>query len=79
MLWISLKDDLWVLWLWSADLELHIYGMQNEPSFILYLSLSLSLQGKPYMFDRVFQSNTTQEQVYNACAQKIVKGEKGIL
>ncbi|XP_030629115.1 kinesin-1 heavy chain isoform X2 [Chanos chanos] len=29
--------------------------------------------GKPYMFDRVLQSNTTQEQVYNACAQKIVK------
>lgn len=28
------------------------------------------------MFDRVFQSNTTQEQVYNACAQKIVKGEQ---
>ncbi|KAJ8336638.1 hypothetical protein SKAU_G00378580 [Synaphobranchus kaupii] len=31
------------------------------------------LSGKPYMFDRVFQSNTTQEQVYNACAQRIVK------
>ncbi|XP_041928809.1 kinesin-1 heavy chain isoform X2 [Alosa sapidissima] len=31
------------------------------------------LGGKPYMFDRVLQSNTTQEQVYNACAQKIVK------
>uniref|UniRef100_A0AAQ5ZS24 Kinesin-like protein n=1 Tax=Amphiprion ocellaris TaxID=80972 RepID=A0AAQ5ZS24_AMPOC len=31
------------------------------------------IAGKPYMFDRVFQSNTTQEQVYNACAQKIVK------
>ncbi|KAL7851288.1 hypothetical protein AOLI_G00216440 [Acnodon oligacanthus] len=29
--------------------------------------------GKPYMFDRVLQSNTNQEQVYNACAQKIVK------
>uniref|UniRef100_A0A8C9U3W9 Kinesin-like protein n=1 Tax=Scleropages formosus TaxID=113540 RepID=A0A8C9U3W9_SCLFO len=29
--------------------------------------------GKPYVFDRVLQSNTTQEQVYNACAQKIVK------
>ncbi|TNN35259.1 Kinesin-1 heavy chain [Liparis tanakae] len=28
---------------------------------------------KPYMYDKVFQSNTTQEQVYNACAQKIVK------
>lgn len=50
--------------------------MHNEPSFIL--CLSLSLQGKPYVFDRVFQSNTTQEQVYNACAQKIVKGEKGV-
>ncbi|KAL2085816.1 hypothetical protein ACEWY4_019136 [Coilia grayii] len=31
------------------------------------------IAGKPYVFDRVFQSNTTQEQVYNACAQKIVK------
>ncbi|OCT73907.1 kinesin-1 heavy chain [Xenopus laevis] len=28
---------------------------------------------KPYAFDRVFQSNTTQEQVYNACAKAIVK------
>uniref|UniRef100_A0A8D3EED0 Kinesin-like protein n=1 Tax=Scophthalmus maximus TaxID=52904 RepID=A0A8D3EED0_SCOMX len=31
------------------------------------------IASKPYMFDRVFQSSTTQEQVYNACAQKIVK------
>uniref|UniRef100_A0A3Q1K302 Kinesin-like protein n=1 Tax=Anabas testudineus TaxID=64144 RepID=A0A3Q1K302_ANATE len=31
------------------------------------------IASKPYMFDRVFPSNTTQEQVYNACAQKIVK------
>ncbi|XP_028987789.1 kinesin-1 heavy chain [Betta splendens] len=31
------------------------------------------IAAKPYMFDRVFPSNTTQEQVYNACAQKIVK------
>ncbi|CAF97750.1 unnamed protein product, partial [Tetraodon nigroviridis] len=29
--------------------------------------------GKPYMFDRVLQPNTTQEQVYNTCAQRIVK------
>uniref|UniRef100_A0A8B9LD39 Kinesin-like protein n=1 Tax=Astyanax mexicanus TaxID=7994 RepID=A0A8B9LD39_ASTMX len=35
--------------------------------------LQRSSSGKPYMFDRVFQSNTSQEQVYNACAQKIVK------
>uniref|UniRef100_A0A8C9G2M2 Kinesin motor domain-containing protein n=1 Tax=Pavo cristatus TaxID=9049 RepID=A0A8C9G2M2_PAVCR len=28
---------------------------------------------KPYIFDRVFQSNTSQEQVYNDCAKKIVK------
>uniref|UniRef100_A0A8C3A7W3 Kinesin-like protein n=1 Tax=Cyclopterus lumpus TaxID=8103 RepID=A0A8C3A7W3_CYCLU len=31
------------------------------------------IASKPYMYDKVFQSNTTQEQVYNACAQKIVK------
>ncbi|XP_062335176.1 kinesin-1 heavy chain [Osmerus eperlanus] len=34
---------------------------------------SVQLGGKPYMFDRVLQSNTSQEQVYEACAQKIVK------
>ncbi|KAA0712652.1 Kinesin heavy chain isoform 5A [Triplophysa tibetana] len=28
---------------------------------------------KPYVFDRVFPANCTQEQVYNACAQQIVK------
>ncbi|XP_018418756.1 PREDICTED: kinesin-1 heavy chain [Nanorana parkeri] len=28
---------------------------------------------KPYVFDRVFQSNASQEQVYNACAKAIVK------
>ncbi|XP_039559251.1 kinesin heavy chain [Passer montanus] len=32
-------------------------------------------QGKPYVFDRVFPPNTTQEQVYHACAMQIVKGE----
>ncbi|EPQ14108.1 Kinesin-1 heavy chain [Myotis brandtii] len=31
---------------------------------------------KPYAFDRVFQSNTSQEQVYNDCAKKIVKVSK---
>ncbi|XP_062972637.1 kinesin heavy chain [Elgaria multicarinata webbii] len=30
-------------------------------------------QGKPYVFDRVLPSNTSQEQVYNACAKQIVK------
>ncbi|XP_032901277.1 kinesin-1 heavy chain isoform X2 [Amblyraja radiata] len=29
--------------------------------------------GKSYMYDHVFQSNSTQEQVYNACAKNIVK------
>ncbi|XP_041670637.1 kinesin-1 heavy chain-like [Cheilinus undulatus] len=33
----------------------------------------VAIAGKPYYFDRVFQSNTTQEQFYNAVAQKIVK------
>ncbi|XP_074841067.1 kinesin-1 heavy chain isoform X2 [Carettochelys insculpta] len=31
------------------------------------------IASKPYVFDHVFQSTTTQEQVYNDCAKKIVK------
>uniref|UniRef100_A0A672Q5L6 Kinesin-like protein n=1 Tax=Sinocyclocheilus grahami TaxID=75366 RepID=A0A672Q5L6_SINGR len=38
---------------------------------------SIVIAGKPYVFDRVFQSNTTQEQVYTACAQQIVKDVLG--
>ncbi|XP_047200556.1 kinesin-1 heavy chain [Hippoglossus stenolepis] len=33
----------------------------------------VQIAGKPFYFDRVFQSNTSQEQFYNAWAQKIVK------
>ncbi|CAG5895693.1 unnamed protein product [Menidia menidia] len=33
----------------------------------------VQIAGKPYYFDRVFQSNTTQVQFYNAVAQKIVR------
>nr|XP_032625981.1 LOW QUALITY PROTEIN: kinesin heavy chain [Chelonoidis abingdonii] len=33
-------------------------------------------RGKPYVFDRVFPPNTTQEQVYHACAMQIVKVTK---
>nr|XP_023651219.1 kinesin heavy chain isoform X2 [Paramormyrops kingsleyae] len=33
--------------------------------------------GKPYVFDRVFPCNTTQEQVYNTCAKQIVKDVLG--
>ncbi|KFO34676.1 Kinesin heavy chain isoform 5C [Fukomys damarensis] len=36
--------------------------------------LLIVIQGKPYVFDRVLPPNTTQEQVYNACAKQIVKG-----
>lgn len=32
------------------------------------------VQGKSYVFDRVFPTNTTQEQVYNTSAKQIVKG-----
>uniref|UniRef100_A0A672S285 Kinesin-like protein n=2 Tax=Sinocyclocheilus grahami TaxID=75366 RepID=A0A672S285_SINGR len=38
---------------------------------------SVVIGGKPYVFDRVFQSNTSQEQVYTACAQQIVKDVLG--
>uniref|UniRef100_A0A8C3HXP7 Kinesin-like protein n=1 Tax=Chrysemys picta bellii TaxID=8478 RepID=A0A8C3HXP7_CHRPI len=33
----------------------------------------VGISGKPYVFDRVFPPNTTQEQVYHACAMQIVK------
>nr|XP_058914277.1 kinesin-1 heavy chain isoform X1 [Kogia breviceps] len=34
---------------------------------------TIMIASKPYAFDRVFQSNSSQEQVYNDCAKKIVK------
>ncbi|KAM4741502.1 kinesin heavy chain isoform 2-T2 [Anableps anableps] len=33
--------------------------------------------GKSYVFDQVFPTNTTQEQVYNACAKQIVRDVLG--
>uniref|UniRef100_A0A4W5M2H1 Kinesin-like protein n=1 Tax=Hucho hucho TaxID=62062 RepID=A0A4W5M2H1_9TELE len=36
-----------------------------------------SVNGRSYVFDRVFPTNTTQEQVYNACAKQIVKDVLG--
>ncbi|KAK9969233.1 hypothetical protein ABG768_027427 [Culter alburnus] len=35
------------------------------------------IAGKPYIFDRVLPPNTTQEQVYDACAKQIVKDVLG--
>uniref|UniRef100_A0A8D3AZ33 Kinesin-like protein n=1 Tax=Scophthalmus maximus TaxID=52904 RepID=A0A8D3AZ33_SCOMX len=32
-----------------------------------------TVAGRSYVFDRVFPTNTTQEQVYNTCAKQIVK------
>ncbi|CAL8319788.1 unnamed protein product [Boreogadus saida] len=45
--------------------DLYIPKFQGEDCVLI--------TGKPYYFDRVFQSNTTQEQFYNAVAQQIVK------
>uniref|UniRef100_A0A673XBG2 Kinesin-like protein n=1 Tax=Salmo trutta TaxID=8032 RepID=A0A673XBG2_SALTR len=36
-----------------------------------------SVSGRSYVFDRVFPTNTTQEQVYNTCAKQIVKDVLG--
>ncbi|EHH54858.1 hypothetical protein EGM_03951 [Macaca fascicularis] len=36
-------------------------------------AVTVKPQGKPYVFDRVLPPNTSQEQVYNACAKQIVK------
>ncbi|CAL8323705.1 unnamed protein product [Merluccius merluccius] len=38
---------------------------------------TVSVGGKSYAFDRVFPTNTTQEQVYNTCAKQIVKDVLG--
>lgn len=40
-----------------------------------WLCLCSPPQGKAYVFDRVFPTNSTQEQVYSTCAKQIVKGE----
>uniref|UniRef100_A0A672N298 Kinesin-like protein n=1 Tax=Sinocyclocheilus grahami TaxID=75366 RepID=A0A672N298_SINGR len=47
----------------------------NISSAPLYKGLPMS--GKPYAFDRVFPTNTTQEQVYNTCAKQIVRDVLG--
>lgn len=39
-----------------------------------FLAVCVALQGKSFSFDRVFPTNTTQEQVYNTSAKQIVKG-----
>lgn len=39
--------------------------------------LRCAFQGKAYAFDSVFPTNATQEQIYNASAKQIVKGELG--
>lgn len=44
--------------------------------YYLLKSFFLFQQGKPYVYDRVLPPNTTQEQVYNACAKQIVKGKR---
>ncbi|PKK28658.1 kinesin family member 5C [Columba livia] len=56
------------------------FGEQRGPSAMLPVGvwapcefLFCLQQGKPYVFDRVLPPNTTQEQVYNACAKQIVK------
>lgn len=62
-----------------AETVLAISKLYDQtPSTICFFnssSVSFFFQSKPYIFDRVFQSNTSQEQVYNDCAKKIVKGK----
>ncbi|XP_030360024.1 kinesin-1 heavy chain isoform X2 [Strigops habroptila] len=51
----------------------YIAKFQGEDTVVIALFCVFFFQSKPYIFDRVFQSNTSQEQVYNDCAKKIVK------
>ncbi|XP_030209521.1 kinesin heavy chain isoform X5 [Gadus morhua] len=50
-------------------------GDQFIPNFLA--DDTVSVGGKSYAFDRVFPTNTTQEQVYNTCAKQIVKDVLG--
>uniref|UniRef100_A0A8C7HFR3 Kinesin family member 5A n=1 Tax=Oncorhynchus kisutch TaxID=8019 RepID=A0A8C7HFR3_ONCKI len=52
-----------------------IRGDKFIPSF--QADDTVSIAGKSYVFDRVFPTNTTQEQVYNTCAKQIVKDVLG--
>ncbi|KAI4824353.1 hypothetical protein KUCAC02_012871 [Chaenocephalus aceratus] len=52
-----------------------VRGDQFIPKFLA--DDSVTVGGKSYVFDRVFPTNTTQEQVYNTCAKQIVKDVLG--
>ncbi|CAK6952678.1 kinesin heavy chain [Scomber scombrus] len=44
---------------------------------VFYEEDTVILGGRSYVFDQVFPTNTTQEQVYNTCAKQIVKDVLG--
>ena len=51
-------------------------SMQFDTLLMYRWCLIFVLQSKTYSFDRVFNSSTTQEQVYMAGAKPIVKGKQ---
>nr|XP_009678074.1 PREDICTED: kinesin-1 heavy chain [Struthio camelus australis] len=57
----------------QTSVEVQESEFDTESMKIFILGLANGIASKPYIFDRVFQSNTSQEQVYNDCAKKIVK------
>uniref|UniRef100_A0A3Q3MF99 Kinesin-like protein n=1 Tax=Mastacembelus armatus TaxID=205130 RepID=A0A3Q3MF99_9TELE len=52
---------------------IYVASCKNSSHQNLFILFSWSPQGRSYVFDRVFPTNTTQEQVYNTCAKQIVK------
>lgn len=56
---------------------MHQFGGNNSSYFfqLVYIIICVCLQGKVYMFDRVFKPNASQEKVYNEAAKSIVKGK----
>ncbi|XP_061749555.1 kinesin heavy chain-like [Nerophis ophidion] len=51
-------------------------GKKRHPSLLARCSHNKT-QGRSYVFDQVFPTNATQEQVYNTCAKQIVKDVLG--
>ena len=58
----------------STFLKVRFLQLKCLPKPLIELIFFAFFQGKVYVFDKVLKPNVTQEQVYNAAARDIVKG-----
>lgn len=58
----------------NEEKDKHLVCVAEIRRQLFVFLLCVASQGKSFSFDRVFPTNTTQEQVYNTSAKQIVKG-----